>query len=77
MLVFKQLFTFLKCAVQFQLGGDATILFRILSQGGFVEHLSWTSRAQQSVTKFISMIVINLGTPKVAAKHVLLFKKQV
>jgi hypothetical protein len=27
------------------------------------------------VTKFISMIVTNLGTLKVAAKHVLLYKK--
>jgi hypothetical protein len=31
--------------------------------------------AQQSVTKFIAMIVINLVTPKAGAKHELLFNK--
>jgi hypothetical protein len=36
------------------------------SEAGFVEHLSWTSVAQQSVTKYI-IIVINLVTPKAQA----------
>jgi hypothetical protein len=35
----------------------------------FVEHLSQTKVAQQSVTKIISLIFINLVTPKVGAKH--------
>jgi hypothetical protein len=40
-----------------------------------VEHLSLTYIAQQSETKFVAMFVINLVTPKVAAKHKLLFNK--
>ncbi len=31
--------------------------------------------AQQSETKFMSMIIMNLVTPKVVAKHELLFNK--
>jgi len=42
-------------------------------RGGFVEHLSRTWAAQQSVTKIKSLIFINLATPKVRAKHELLF----
>ncbi len=44
-------------------------------RGGFVEHLSWTLVAQQTVTKNIAMIVINLVTTKVVAKRELLFNK--
>ncbi len=38
------------------------------SNGWFVEHLSQTQAAQQSVIKFIAMIPINFGTLEVAAK---------
>ncbi len=41
----------------------------------FVEHLSQTLAVQQSVTKFIVMIAINLVTPKAATKHELLLNK--
>jgi hypothetical protein len=44
--------------------------------GGFVEHLSQIQVAQQSVTKIISLICINLVTPKVGAKNELLFNAQ-
>jgi len=47
-----------------------------LFRGGFVEHPSHTSVAQQSVTKYIGIIVINLVTLKAAAKHDLLFNIQ-
>ncbi len=39
------------------------------TRGGFVEHLSPTEVAQQSVTKIISLTIINLVTPKARAKH--------
>jgi hypothetical protein len=42
---------------------------------GFVEHEIQTKTAQQSVTKFIVIIVANLVTPKAAAKRELLFDK--
>ncbi len=45
------------------------------SRGGFVEFLSCTQIAQQSVTKIISLEVVNLVTPKPGAKHELLFNK--
>jgi len=35
-----------------------------LSWGGFVEHLSHTSAAQQSVTRLIALVVMNLVTSK-------------
>jgi hypothetical protein len=44
-------------------------------RGWFVEHLGWTKAAQQSVTKFIAMIFMNVVTPKAAAKNQLLFNK--
>jgi hypothetical protein len=34
---------------------------------GFVEHLSHTSAEKQSVTKFESMLVVNLAKSKAAA----------
>jgi hypothetical protein len=43
--------------------------------GGFVEHLSGTKVAQQSVTKIISLIFVNLATPKAQAKQEFLFNK--
>jgi hypothetical protein len=39
----------------------------LLLKGGFVEHLSQTFEAQQSVTKFITIAVVNLVTTNVAA----------
>jgi len=36
------------------------------ARGGFVEHLSQASAGQQSVTIFITMVVMNLATPKAA-----------
>jgi hypothetical protein len=36
--------------------------------GVFVEHLSLTQAAQQSVTKFILIVALNLITAKAAAK---------
>jgi hypothetical protein len=30
-----------------------------LPQGGFVEHISWTYETQQSVTKIISLTIMN------------------
>ncbi len=44
-------------------------------RSGFVEHLSRTLVAQQSVTKIISLIFIILVTLKARAKHELLFNK--
>ncbi len=41
----------------------------------FVEHLSQTYAAQQSVTKLIPLTMMNLVAPTVGAKHELLFKK--
>ncbi len=38
-------------------------------RGEFVEHLSQTLVAQQSVTKIILLVLINLVTPKARAKH--------
>jgi hypothetical protein len=46
-----------------------------LSRGGFVEHRGLTKVAQQSVTKIISLAIMNLVTPKAAPKHEVLFKK--
>ncbi len=43
--------------------------------GGFVEHLSATLVAQQSVNNIISLAILNLVTPKVGARHELLFNK--
>jgi hypothetical protein len=40
---------------------------------GFVEHLRLTLVAQQSVTKIISLTIMNLATPKAEAEHELLF----
>ncbi len=45
------------------------------SKGGFAEHLGQTSVAQQCVKIGMTMIVINLVTPKAAAKQELLFNK--
>jgi hypothetical protein len=44
-------------------------------RGGFVEHLSRTYVSQQSVAKILSRVFINLVTPKVGAKHELLFNE--
>jgi hypothetical protein len=44
--------------------------------GGFVERLSQTKVAQQSVTKNTAMIVLNLVTPKASAKKNLLLKNR-
>jgi hypothetical protein len=44
-------------------------------RGGFVEHPSLTLVAQQSVTEYIAMIVVNLVTPKAGAKLELSFNK--
>ncbi len=41
----------------------------------FVEHLSQTYAAQQSVTKLIPLTLMNLVAPTVGAEHELLFKK--
>ncbi len=38
-------------------------------RGWFVEHLGWTKATQQSVTKFIAMIFMNVVTPKATAKN--------
>jgi hypothetical protein len=46
------------------------------SKGGFVEHLSQTQAAQQSVTRIISMYVLNSVTPYAADKHDLLFNRR-
>jgi hypothetical protein len=43
--------------------------------GGFVEHLSKTYAPQQSVTKIIHLAIVNLVTPKAAAKHELSLNK--
>jgi hypothetical protein len=40
-----------------------------------VEHPSWNYVAQQSVTKIITMTILNLATPKAGAKHEFLFNK--
>ncbi len=45
-------------------------------RGGFIEHLSRTLVAQQSVTKITSLVVVNLVTPKAGAKNELVFNKQ-
>jgi hypothetical protein len=41
----------------------------------FDEHQSLTKVAQQSVTRFIGMNLMNFVTPKVGAEHELLFNK--
>ncbi len=43
--------------------------------GGFVEHLSLTKVAQQSVTYIIGQAYVNLVTPKAGAKRELLFNE--
>ncbi len=45
------------------------------ASGGFVEHLSPTLAAQQSVTKIISVTIKILVTPKARAKHIPLLNK--
>ena len=40
-----------------------------------VEHVSQTEVAQQSVTKIISVTIVNLVTPKAGAKHELLLNE--
>ncbi len=45
------------------------------NRGGFVEHPSPTLVAQQSVTKIISISIINLVTPEAGAMRELLFNK--
>jgi hypothetical protein len=47
------------------------------ARGGFVEHLSRTKAVQQSMAKFVKIIVINLVTLKAAGKRQLLFSKTV
>ncbi len=42
-----------------------------------VEHLSQTQVAQQRVTRFIFLTIMNLATPKVRAKNDLLFNKPI
>jgi hypothetical protein len=41
----------------------------VLSMSWYVEHLSQTYAAQQSVTKIISQKLLNLVTPKAGAKQ--------
>ncbi len=43
--------------------------------GQFVEGLSWTWVAQQTITKYLAKTVMNLVAPKAAAKDELLFNK--
>ncbi len=45
------------------------------ARGRFVEQLSLTSVAQQSETKIIYVTIMNLVTPKVGAKHEVLFNE--
>ncbi len=54
---------------------DETKHSRSSFKGGLVEHTSPTLVAQQSVTKNIEIMVINLVTPKAAAKREPLFNK--
>jgi hypothetical protein len=44
-------------------------------RGGFVEHLSPTKVAQQSVTRIISLTLVIVVTSKAGAMHELLFNK--
>jgi hypothetical protein len=44
-----------------------------LTRGGFVEHVSLTEVAQQSVTQIISLTFVNLVTPKARAEQEHLF----
>ncbi len=44
-------------------------------RGGFVEYLCLSYAAEHSVPKFITIIVINLVTPKAAAKLELLLNR--
>ncbi len=39
------------------------------SHGGYVEHLSLTKVAQQSVTKILSVMIMNVFAPKAGAKR--------
>ncbi len=72
-LIFQQLYMIFKA--HFHLVDGDNWQFLEHSWGGFVEHLSKTCAAQQSVTKIIYLIFINLVTPKAAAKRELLFNK--
>ncbi len=56
------------CVVMPKVATTSTILCR------HVEHLSPTSAAQQRVTRFISVAIMNLVAPKAGAKRELLFK---
>ncbi len=47
------------------------------ARDGFVEHLSPTKVAQQSVTRFINIAALNLVALKAVAKHERLFNKPV
>ncbi len=44
-------------------------------RGRFVDHLSRTKGAQQSVTRIISLAIVNLATAKDGAEYKLLFNK--
>ncbi len=46
-----------------------------IQNDGFVEYLSYTWAAQQSVTKFVTITTRNLVTPKATAKLGFLFNK--
>jgi hypothetical protein len=50
-------------------------LFNKPASGGFVQHLSADLSSKQSVTKIISVTIMNWVTPKAGAKHELLFNK--
>ncbi len=52
------------------------ILIYFMQRKRFVEHPNLTLVAQQSVTKIITLAVVNLVTPKAGAKHELLFKER-
>jgi hypothetical protein len=50
-------------------GGKLTTLVHHQTRGRFVEHLCPTEVEQQSVTKIIYLVLINLVTPDTRAKH--------
>jgi hypothetical protein len=54
---------------------DRKTFHTIYPRGGFVEHLSLTKVTHQSLTENISLIFVNLVTPKARPKHDNLFKK--
>jgi hypothetical protein len=45
------------------------------ARSGFIENLSQALAAQQSVSSPLALIVMNLVTPKPAAKHQFLFSQ--